>query len=210
MNDEGLSFREPFADCRGGGGGNRTHVRGRTGQSIYKLRLRFGFARRPVRSRPTDGLAILWMSRLGRLALPRRRARFLTPLPEPRAEFGATRHLTRLGGECEFRIRTCVCFPVVLRGRPGTSACSSAGESTTSKPGRPRMSSLIVASLSSLAAARRVIQRHPPARTPPGVGAGLSHRRPPCHAGGKRRRLHTRAAGRPWIAPAGPPEARPR
>ena len=31
--------------------------------------------------------------------------------------------------------------PVVLRGRPGTSACSSTGESTTSKPGRPRMSS---------------------------------------------------------------------
>ena len=30
--------------------------------------------------------------------------------------------------------------PVVLRGRPGTSACSSAGEPTTSKPGRPRMS----------------------------------------------------------------------
>ena len=30
-------------------------------------------------------------------------------------------------------------FPVVLRGRPGTSACSSTGEPTTSKPGRPRM-----------------------------------------------------------------------
>ena len=42
-----------------GGGGNRTRVRGRTGQSIYKLRLAFRFARRPVDSRPTDGLATL-------------------------------------------------------------------------------------------------------------------------------------------------------
>jgi hypothetical protein len=31
------------------------------------------------------------------------------------------------------------CFPVDLRGRPGTSACSSPGEPTTSKPGRPRV-----------------------------------------------------------------------
>src|SRR5262249_33469949 len=36
--------------------------------------------------------------------------------------------------------RTCIWFPVVLRGRPETSACSSAGEPTTSKPWRPRMS----------------------------------------------------------------------
>jgi hypothetical protein len=43
-----------------GGGGNRTRVRGRTGQSVYKLRLPFNFARRPVDSRPTAGLAILW------------------------------------------------------------------------------------------------------------------------------------------------------
>jgi hypothetical protein len=43
-----------------GGGGNRTRVRGRTGKSIYKLVLRLDFARRPVRRRPTDGLAILW------------------------------------------------------------------------------------------------------------------------------------------------------
>ena len=46
--------------CSGsGGGGNRTRVRGRTGQSLYKRSLRFDFARRPVRRRPTDGLAIL-------------------------------------------------------------------------------------------------------------------------------------------------------
>jgi hypothetical protein len=42
-----------------GGGGNRTRVRGRTGKSVYKLVLRFAFTRRPVRRRPTDGLAIL-------------------------------------------------------------------------------------------------------------------------------------------------------
>ena len=44
-----------------------------------------------------------------------------------------------LGGECEISVRTYVGFPVVLRGRPGTSTCSSAGEPTTSRPGRPRM-----------------------------------------------------------------------
>jgi hypothetical protein len=31
-----------------GGGGNRTRVRGRTGESLYKLVLRLEFARRPV------------------------------------------------------------------------------------------------------------------------------------------------------------------
>ena len=48
------------ASIGSGGGGNRTRVRGRTGQSVYKLRLPLRFARRPVGSRPTDGLAILW------------------------------------------------------------------------------------------------------------------------------------------------------
>ena len=38
--------------------------------------------------RPTGGPAILWMSRLGRLALPWRRARWLAPLPWPRAQPG--------------------------------------------------------------------------------------------------------------------------
>ena len=42
-----------------GGGGNRTRVRGRTGQGVYERSLRFAFARRPVRRRPTVGLAIL-------------------------------------------------------------------------------------------------------------------------------------------------------
>jgi hypothetical protein len=49
-----------------GGGGNRTRVRGRTGQSVYKRRLPLKFARRPVGSRPTAGLVILWVSHLGR------------------------------------------------------------------------------------------------------------------------------------------------
>jgi hypothetical protein len=43
-----------------GGGGNRTRVRGRTGESVYKRSLGFRFARRPAPRRPTDGLAILW------------------------------------------------------------------------------------------------------------------------------------------------------
>src|SRR5690242_10636241 len=43
-----------------GGGGNRTRVRGRPVQNVYKLRLPLNFARRPVGSRPTAGLAILW------------------------------------------------------------------------------------------------------------------------------------------------------
>src|SRR5438477_4987180 len=46
--------------ARNGGGGNRTRVRGRPAQNVYKLRLPLSFARRPVGSRPTAGLAILW------------------------------------------------------------------------------------------------------------------------------------------------------
>jgi integrase len=49
-----------------GGGGNRTRVRGRTGQSVYKRRLPLKFARRPVGSRPTPGLVILCVSHVGR------------------------------------------------------------------------------------------------------------------------------------------------
>src|ERR1700744_5422566 len=47
--------------------------------------------------------------------------------------------LYRLGSECEVIFRTYLVFPVVLGGRPETSACSSTGEPTTSKPWRPRM-----------------------------------------------------------------------
>ena len=43
-----------------GGGGNRTPVREPPRKSLYKLRLSLNFARRPVDSRPTAGLAILW------------------------------------------------------------------------------------------------------------------------------------------------------
>jgi hypothetical protein len=42
-----------------GGGGNRTRVRRRTDESVYKHRSPLKFARRPVGDRPTDGLAIL-------------------------------------------------------------------------------------------------------------------------------------------------------
>ncbi len=45
---------------KNGGGGNRTRVREPLRKSLYKLRLPLNFARRPVDSRPTAGLAILW------------------------------------------------------------------------------------------------------------------------------------------------------
>jgi hypothetical protein len=94
--------------CReSGGGGNRTRVRGRTGESVYKLVLRFAFARRPVRRRPTDGLAILWSPAsgdwlsLGGEPVGWRRIPSHGPKTERR------RYLTRLGGECEIVLRTC-------------------------------------------------------------------------------------------------------
>jgi hypothetical protein len=60
MAPRNRSDRKPAICGEYGGGGNRTRVRGRTVKSLYKLVLRFDFARRPVRRRPTDGLAILW------------------------------------------------------------------------------------------------------------------------------------------------------
>jgi hypothetical protein len=45
-------------------------------------------------------------SRLGRPALPRRRARSLTPLPGPRAEAGATRYLTEARRRVRDRFRS--------------------------------------------------------------------------------------------------------
>jgi len=60
------AFPRPFAVfLSSGGGGNRTRVRNRTGKSVYKRSLRLSFARRPVRRRPTDGLALLWCPALG-------------------------------------------------------------------------------------------------------------------------------------------------
>src|SRR5262245_16726445 len=59
---------------------------------------------RPVCERPTAGPAILWSHPSGDW-LSFGASPFMTPLPEPRAESGATRYLTRLGSECEFVIR---------------------------------------------------------------------------------------------------------
>ena len=59
MATQNRSYRKPAFCGKDGGGGNRTRVRGRTGGSFYKRSLRFSFARRPVRRRPTDGLALL-------------------------------------------------------------------------------------------------------------------------------------------------------
>ena len=92
---------------------------------------------RPVRRRPTAGPALLWSHPSGEWlsfgASPFSDAGSLTT---GRVRGDASPNY--LGGECEILIRTYV-VPVDLRGRPGTSACSSAGEPTTSKPGRPRM-----------------------------------------------------------------------
>src|SRR3954452_5740236 len=69
----------------------------------------------------------------------------------------------------ELRQRVRGCFPhlrlvpVVLGGRPETSACSSSGEPTTSKPWRPRMFRPgSVARLRDLAPARRPRTPHRP------------------------------------------------
>ena len=59
MSAANRSDRKSVISGESGGGGNRTRVRGRTEQSVYKLRLPSNFARRLVDSRPTDGLAIL-------------------------------------------------------------------------------------------------------------------------------------------------------
>ena len=115
-------------------------------QSVYKLRLPFRFARRPVDSRPTAGLVILWCRASGD-DVPSAPSPFVDAADRAtgRARSDAPRYGLGSESECVIVIRTCVVFPVVLRGRPGTSACNSAGEPTTSKPGRPRMSSHIVA-----------------------------------------------------------------
>jgi hypothetical protein len=57
---EAIAHEFPGNGGLGGGGGNRTRVRGRTGMSVYKRSLGLRFARRPAPRRPTDGLAILW------------------------------------------------------------------------------------------------------------------------------------------------------
>ena len=60
MTSRNRSYRKPAFCGEYGGGGNRTRVREPPRRSFYKLRPPLGFARRPVGSRPTAGLAILW------------------------------------------------------------------------------------------------------------------------------------------------------
>ena len=60
LNHHGPCDNEGLSRVGYGGGGNRTRVRSRTGKSVYKRSLRFAFARRPARRRPTAGLALLW------------------------------------------------------------------------------------------------------------------------------------------------------
>src|SRR5262249_36164529 len=62
---------------------------------------------RPACERPTAGPAILWSHPSGDW-LSFGASPFMTPLPSPRAERGATRCLTQLGSECELFIRTYV------------------------------------------------------------------------------------------------------
>src|SRR6059058_69356 len=111
-----------------GGGGNRTRVRGRPAQNVYKLRLPLNFARRPVGSRPTAGLAILWCRASGDwLSLGAEPVSDAATRTTGRARSDALRLPVRQrerAWSCPSHLRY---VPVVLQGRPGTSACSSAG-----------------------------------------------------------------------------------
>src|SRR3954468_25064169 len=92
-----------------GGGGNRTRVRGRTGQSVYKLRLPLSFARRPVGSRPTAGLAILWCRASGDwLSLGAEPVSDAAPRATGRARSDALRYGLGSESECVIVIRTYV------------------------------------------------------------------------------------------------------
>src|SRR3989440_12501183 len=93
----------------GGGGGNRTRVRGRTGQSVYKLRLPLNFARRPVGSRPTAGLAILWCRASGDwLSLGAEPVSDAATRATGRARSDALRYGLGSESECVCVLRTCV------------------------------------------------------------------------------------------------------
>src|SRR6476661_4250447 len=92
-----------------GGGGNRTRVRGRTGQSVYKLRLPLRFARRPVGSRPTSGLAILWCRASGNwLSLGAEPVSDAATRATGRARSDALRYGLGSESECVCVLRTCV------------------------------------------------------------------------------------------------------
>src|SRR5947207_10907620 len=85
------------------------------------------------------------MSRPRRLAVLRRRARCWRRYPNHGPSSERRRYLVLARRRVRGRSSHLAFVPVVLRGRPGTSACSSAGEPTTSKPDRPRMSAHSVA-----------------------------------------------------------------
>ena len=77
----GRSPRLSGCATKSGGGGNRTRVRGRTGESIYKRSPGFRFARRSVPRRHTRRASHPRVSRRGRLALRWRRARCWRRIP---------------------------------------------------------------------------------------------------------------------------------
>ena len=93
-----------------GGGGNRTRVRGRPAQNVYKLRLPLSFARRPVGSRPTAGLAILWCRASGDwLSLGAEPVSDAATRATGRARSDALRYGLGSESECGVVLRTCVC-----------------------------------------------------------------------------------------------------
>src|SRR5260221_6271965 len=83
-----------------GGGGNRTHVRGRTDRTSTSLGCPLISPGRPGCNRPTAGPAILF-SRASGDWLSFGASPFVVAAPRATGKPGATRHLTRLGGECE-------------------------------------------------------------------------------------------------------------
>jgi hypothetical protein len=122
-----------------GGGGNRTRVRGRTGQNVYKLVPPLDLARRPEADALPAGQPSFRCrtSGDGRSfgAEPVRWRRY--PSHGPSSE--RRRHLIEIRQRVRDFASHLRVLPVDLRGQPATSACSSAGESTTSRPDRPRM-----------------------------------------------------------------------
>ena len=92
-----------------GGGGNRTRVRERSDQSVYKLRLPLRFARRPVGSRPIDGLAILWCRASGDwLSLGAEPVSDAATRATGRARSDALRYGLGSESECGVVLRTCL------------------------------------------------------------------------------------------------------
>src|SRR5437763_5276083 len=88
------------------GDGIRTRVRGRTGQNLYKRSPPLNLARRPEADalpagQPSFDVA-LWA-----IGSPSAPSPLLAPLPEPRAQSGATSLPNYLGSECEIVLRTC-------------------------------------------------------------------------------------------------------